>query len=189
MDTELYLAITLGVLFGFALNRAGATNPQNVINMVRLTDTGLMKTLVLAIGLSGMVLFAGLAFGLIDPSHISIKASYSGVIFGGALLGAGFAIAGYCPGTGLAALATGRKDALFFVIGGLVGAFAYMLVYGWLAEHTTFFDAIAGGKVTLAATGNDKFEHLVKGVNGTVTGLGLSALMIAIAFLVPKKIR
>jgi hypothetical protein len=52
--------------------------------------------------------------GVIDAGNLSVKSSYIGVIVGGALLGLGFAVAGYCSGTGLTALADGRKDALFF---------------------------------------------------------------------------
>ena len=155
---ELTFAIIFGLLFGFALNRAGATNPENIINMLRLNDLRLMKAIIFAIGLSAAALFSGLAIGFIDPAHISIKTAYIGVLIGGALLGIGFAIAGYCPGTGLAAFATGRKDALFFIIGGLCGAFIYTLSFGWLAENTSVFTDIAGGSVSLAQTGNDKYD-------------------------------
>ncbi len=186
---ELFLAIALGILFGFALNRAGATNPENIINMLRLTDTRLMKTILFAIGLSSIGLFGGLALGVIDPSHISIKSAYTGVIVGGAILGIGFALAGYCPGTGLAALATGRKDAFVFVIGGLLGAFAYMLAYGWLETNAAFlFEKIAGGDVSLAATGNEKYAALVTSVNGNVLGAAIGAAFVLVAFLLPQNI-
>jgi hypothetical protein len=185
---ELFLAVTLGLLFGFALNRVGATNPQNIINMVRLTDLRLMKTILLAIGISSVLLFGGLMLGLVDPSHISVKSSYIGVIAGGVLLGAGFAIAGYCPGTGLAALATGRKDAFVFVIGGLVGAFVYTLSYGWIQANTMLFDKIAGGNLTLVATGNEKYEHLIPFFSGEVLGVAFGIGVIVLSFMVPKKL-
>ena len=51
-----------------------------------------------------IALFIGMAAGFIDPGHLSVKSSYLGVVLGGAILGLGFGIAGYCPGTGLAAL-------------------------------------------------------------------------------------
>lgn len=185
---ELTLAIVLGALFGFALNRAGATNPQNIINMLRLNDTSLMKAILFAIGLSSLFLFGGLALGLIDPAHVSIKSAYLGVFVGGLLLGLGFALAGYCPGTGLAAAATGRKDALFFIIGGLLGAFAFTLSYGWLTEHSSFlFDKIAGGDVSLAATGNEKYKALIP-VSGTLIGIAQGIAFIAIAYLLPTHI-
>lgn len=129
---EIFLAILLGTLFGFVLHRVGASNPENIFNMLRLKDLHLMKAILFAIGIASTVLFIGLAMEFINPSHIDIKASYWGVLIGGLLLGTGWAIAGYCPGTGLVALGEGRKDALPYILGGLVGAFLYMLMYGSL---------------------------------------------------------
>ncbi len=185
---ELIYAIIFGLLFGFALNRAGATNPQNIINMLRLSDLSLMKAIMFAIGLSSVAVFASLATGLLDPSHISIKTTYIGVFVGGILLGTGFAIAGYCPGTGLAAAATGRKDALFFVLGGLVGAFAFTLAYGWFEANTNMFDKIAGGAVSLAETGNAKYKPLLT-QNGTLIGIMQGLIFMLIAWILPKSIK
>lgn len=184
---ELTFAIIFGLLFGFALNRAGATNPQNIINMLRLSDLSLMKAILFAIGLSSIAVFASLAAGLLDPSHISIKTAYIGVFVGGILLGTGFAIAGYCPGTGLAAAATGRKDALFFVLGGLAGAFAYTLAYGWLEVNTNMFEKIAGGAVSLAETGNEKYKPLIS-QSGTLVGIAQGIIFMAIAWILPNQI-
>ena len=185
---ELILAIILGTVFGFALNRAGATNPENIINMLRLTDLRLMKAILFAIGLASVGVFAAMALGVLDPSHLSIKTAYIGVFVGGALLGLGFALAGYCPGTGLAACATGRKDALFFVLGGLSGAFVFSLVYGWLKGNTALFDKIAGGSVSLAQTGNDKYSGLITNLDGTLVGIGLGLVFIVIAWVLPLKL-
>ncbi|MCA1787465.1 MAG: YeeE/YedE family protein, partial [Desulfobacteraceae bacterium] len=160
------LAVILGILFGFALQRVGATNPQNIINMLRLTDLHLMKAIFFAIGISSTLLFLLMAIGIIDPGHLSVKGSYFGVIVGGVMLGLGFAIAGYCPGTSLTALADGRKDAVFFVVGGLLGALIYTLVYGSIKGSWLFTD-IAGGKVLLA-TGSDEFQALVPMIPGTL---------------------
>jgi hypothetical protein len=184
---SLFLAIVIGTFFGFALNRAGATNPDNIINMLRLTDLRLMKSILLAIGISSTVLFAGMSLGLIDPGHISIKSAYIGVIIGGALLGIGFAMTGYCPGTGLSAAATGRKDALFFIVGGLLGAFVFTLSYAFLKENTFLFDTIAGGAVSIAQTGNDKYPSLLS-ANGSLIAIPLGLAIIAIAFFLPNKI-
>ncbi|MFP4098083.1 MAG: DUF6691 family protein [Alphaproteobacteria bacterium] len=186
---ELLLAITLGLVFGFALNRVGLTNPQNIINILRLRHLWLMKAILLAIGVTTVSLFAGLALGLIDPSHLSVKSSYLGVVAGGAIFGAGFALAGYCPGSGLAALASGRRNALFFVFGGLAGAFVYTISYGWLKAHTPLFDTFAGGKVTLAQTGNEEYSHLIESIDGTLLGIILGTVFIVIALILPKEIK
>lgn len=180
------LAIILGVFFGFALQRVGANNPQNIINMLRLTDLHLMKTIFFAIGMSSTLLFLLMGVGVIDAGHLSVKSSYIGVILGGALLGLGFAVAGYCPGTSLTALADGRKDALFFVGGGLVGALIYTLVYGSIQE-SWLFDKIAGGKVMLA-TGSDKFQALLPMVPGTLLAVVIGVLFMLIAWKLPDKV-
>jgi uncharacterized membrane protein YedE/YeeE len=179
------LAIVLGILFGFALQRVGANNPQNIINMLRLKDLHLMKAIFFAIGISSTLLFLLMAVGIIDSGHLSVKSSYFGVIVGGVLLGLGFAIAGYCPGTSLAALADGRKDALFFVGGGLLGALLYTLAYGGIKE-SWLFDTIGGGKVMLA-TGSEKFEPLLPMIPGTLLAAAIGIVFMLIAWKLPDK--
>lgn len=184
---EIILSVILGTLFGFALHRVGASNPENIINMLRLTDLHLMKAIMFAVGLSSLLLFIGSSAGFIDPSHFDIKSSYIGVIIGGALLGLGFATAGYCPGTGIAAIGDGRRDAVTFVIGGLLGALVYMLVFGSI-EKSWLFNNIAGGKVSLALTGNDSFPALISGVPGLLPALILSIIFMLIGWKLPRKI-
>ena len=184
--TQLALAILLGGLFGFALDRVGATNPQNIINMLRLNDLYLARTILFAIGLASVLLFGGLMTGFVDVGHISIKAAYWGVVIGGGLLGAGFAIAGYCPGTGLTARATGRKDALFCVIGGLLGAFAYTLSYAWV-ESTGVLANILGGKSTLGLIEGANTPALLP-IHGEWLGLVVGVGFMLLAWLLPAKI-
>jgi hypothetical protein len=180
------LAIILGIFFGFALQRVGATNPQNIINMLRLTDLHLMKAIFFAIGISSTLLFILMNLGIIDAGHLSIKSSYVGVIVGGALLGLGFAVAGYCPGTGLTALADGRKDALFFMGGGLLGALIYTMTYGSI-KGSWLFDKIAGGKVMLAA-GADKFQALLPMIPGALLAAVIGGTFMIIAWKLPDKV-
>lgn len=181
------LALAIGGAFGFVLDRVGATNPDYIIGMLRLNNLHLMKTILLAIGVSSLLMFAGLLVGLIDPGHLSVKTTYLGVFIGGALLGLGFAAAGYCPGTGLAAAATGRLDALFFVVGGLAGAAAYMVSFAWV-ETTGLLGSILGGKSTLGAVAGTGYPALLL-VPGEVIGLVMGVFLIAIAFLLPDSLR
>ncbi len=179
-------AVILGIFFGFSLQRVGATNPQNIINMLRLKDLHLMKAIFFAIGISSTLLFLMMAAGIIDAGHLSVKSSYIGVILGGALLGLGFAVAGYCPGTGLTALADGRKDALFFTAGGLLGALIYTLVYAGI-KNSWLFDSIAGGKVMLAA-GSDRFQPLLPMIPGIISAGAIGIVFMLIAWKLPEKV-
>tara|TARA_R110000868_G_scaffold189695_2_gene433082 strand:+ start:127639 stop:128199 length:561 start_codon:yes stop_codon:yes gene_type:complete len=184
---SIFLAILIGGLFGFALDRVGATNPNNIINMLRLTDTRLMKIILGAIGFSSIGLFAGIELGLIDIAHLSVKDSYIGVVVGGALLGIGFAISGYCPGTGITAFATGRKDAGVFVIGGLVGAFLFMINYADIKD-SFLFEKISSGKVTLGLVEGSSYPSLFD-MSGSMTGIVIGIVLLIIAILLPLKIR
>jgi uncharacterized membrane protein YedE/YeeE len=182
---DIVLAIILGTLFGFMLHRVGASNPENIINMLRLKDFHLMKVIFFAIAISSSLLFIGFAVGAIAPEHLSVKASYWGVIAGGLILGAGWAIAGYCPGTGVAAIGDGRKDALFFVLGGLFGACLYMVLYAKL-KGTFLLEKILGGKVTLALTPNESFKALTD-IPGIVVALILAIALGLAAWSLPSQ--
>ncbi|UJF23958.1 YeeE/YedE family protein [Suttonella sp. R2A3] len=182
---NIILAIVLGTLFGFVLQKAGAANPQKIINMLRLKDFHLMKAILLGIGLSSLLLFALLTLGWIPTAHLSVKSSYVGVIIGGLILGLGWAIAGYCPGTGVVAAGAGRRDALAFLFGGLLGALVYMLVYGYIAD-SFLFNSIAGGKTTLVDTHNESYHVLIENVSPMLVAGGIAVIFIIIAFLLPK---
>lgn len=183
---SILLAILIGAAFGATLDRIGATNPNLIGKMLNLTNLHLMKTILLAIGTGSILMFGGQMIGLIDVGHMSVKAAYIGVFLGGLLLGAGWAASGYCPGTGVCAAASGRKDALFFIAGGLLGAAAYMATYpAWKASG--LLDSIAGGKATLGAVPGAKYEALMS-LPGDLLGIVLGAVFVLVAFVLPERI-
>jgi hypothetical protein len=184
---EITLAILIGAAFGFVLDRVGATNPNYIIKMLNLSDLHLMKTILAGIGVASILMFAGLLIGLVEPGHLSVKAAYGGVFIGGLLLGLGFAVSGYCPGTGLTAMATGRVDALVFVIGGLAGAAAYMLTYGAIAE-TALFAEIAGGKSTLGPVSGTDYPAFLTVMPGEWLGLLAGVAFVLIAWILPERV-
>lgn len=186
----LLLALLVGGSFGFILHKVGATSPNKIVGFLRLTDLHLAKVILFAIGFSSLLLFILMALGVIPTSHISVKSAYIGVIVGGAIFGIGFGLGGYCPGTTLAALGAGRKDSFFMILGGLAGAWVYALVYGGLTESMPWlFEKIAGGKVSLAVTGNDSYPALIDSMSGTVVAGAIAILFMGGAALLPNKLR
>ena len=183
---NIFLAIVLGIVFGFILQRVGAADPDKILGMLRLTDLHLAKAILTGIGVSSILLFLGLAVGLIPASHVHVKSLYGGVLVGGLVFGLGWAISGFCPGTGVVAVGTGRKDALFFVLGGLAGAALFMVMYGPLTS-TCLFHGLLGGKVTLAQAG--KFKAFVGGTVGTAVAVIIGLLFIFLAAKLPKSLR
>ncbi|PIE13302.1 MAG: hypothetical protein CSA68_11830 [Rhodobacterales bacterium] len=181
------LALIIGGIFGAVLDRIGATNPNWIIKMLNLTNLHLMKTILLAIGVGSVLMFGGQMLGLVEVGHMSVKSAYIGVFVGGLLLGFGWAFSGFCPGTGVAAAASGRKDAIFFVLGGLLGAAAYMATYGSI-KGTFLMDKIAGGKVTLGTVPGAKYDG-ISSLPGDVLGIVLGVVFIVVAFVLPKQLR
>lgn len=184
---DIVLALLIGGAFGATLDRVGASNPGYIIRMLNLTNLHLMKTILLAIGVGSALMFGGQMVGLVNVGHMSVKAAYLGVLVGGGLLGAGFAVSGFCPGTGLVAAATGRRDALWFAAGGLAGAAAYMASYSWV-QSTGMLENIAGGKATLGAIPGTEYPALMPALPGQILGLALAAAFIAVAFALPDRI-
>lgn len=181
---HIILAIIIGLLFGFVLQKVGASNPERIVQMLRLKDLHLMKAILLAIGLSSLTLFLFMTLGIIDNAHLDVKDAYIGVIVGGAILGLGWAMVGFCPGTGLVAAGEGRKDAWVFILGGLVGAFVFTLLYGYL-EPTFLFDKIAGGKTTLADTEIDKYLNLTPALPAIVVVSLISSFLMVVSWVLP----
>lgn len=183
---EIIFAVLLGALFGFVLQRVGAADPDKIIGMLTLKDTHLIKAILMGIGSSSALLFAGIILGLIDPGHMSIKVLNWGVIVGGITLGFGWALSGFCPGTGVVAVGSRRKDALFFVLGGLVGAGLFALMYGSLKE-TFLFDEIFSGRMTLVATQSS--SALIDASWSPFLAIALALGLIAIARHLPHNMR
>lgn len=183
--SSILLAIVLGLAFGIVLDRVGASNPSYIGRMLNLTNLNLAKSILLAIGVGSVLMFAGQRLGFVDVGHMSVKTAYMGVFIGGLLLGAGWALSGFCPGTGVVAAGAGRRDALFFLAGGLLGAAAYMVTYpAWKASG--LLDPVAGGAVTLGTVPGASYDGLT-GLPGDVVGIVLGLGFVALAFALPER--
>jgi uncharacterized protein len=123
--------LVCGLLFGFILENAGFGSPQKLTAQFKLTDWSVFKVMFTAIVVAALGLWLLRVAGLLKPDSVAVpQALVMASAVGGVLLGAGFAIGGYCPGTSLAGLASGRLDALVFMAGLLVGTTAFVGLYG-----------------------------------------------------------
>jgi len=123
---ELGIAILLGLGFGAVLERAGFGSARKLTAVFYLYDMAVVKVMFTAIVTTMAGLFLLSAGGWMDLSELYIEpTSYPAQILGGLVFGAGFIVGGYCPGTSLSAAATGRKDALLFILGMFTGVMAY----------------------------------------------------------------
>jgi len=123
---SLGLAVLLGIGFGFALERAGFGSARKLTAVFYFYDMAVVKVMFTAIVTAMVGLFALSAIGMLDMSEFYIEpTSLAAQTLGGLVFGAGFVIGGYCPGTTITAMATGRKDGIAFALGLLAGVYAY----------------------------------------------------------------
>lgn len=75
-------------------------------------------------------------YGLLDLDAIYVNPTFlKSAIIGGLIMGAGFIIGGFCPGTSVCAVAIGKLDALAFLFGAILGVWGFIETFPWI-ENT-----------------------------------------------------
>jgi hypothetical protein len=123
---NLLFAFLIGIGFGIALEQAGFSSSRKLVGMFYGYDTTVIKVFFTAaiVALIGSQLLS--VVGLLDLGKVTVNEFYVlPSITGGIIMGAGFILGGYCPGTGISALSIGKIDGLIFTIGGMFGAFLF----------------------------------------------------------------
>lgn len=130
---DLLFALLIGIGFGFSLEQAGFSSSRKLAGMFYGYDTTVVKVFFTAaiVALIGSQLLSFL--GLLNLNLVFVNEFYvTASIVGGVIMGAGFIMGGFCPGTGLSAMSIGKIDAMIFFIGGLTGAFLFAETYPWI---------------------------------------------------------
>ncbi len=161
----LLIGLTTGFVFGFALEKSRVFEPGIIVGQMQLKSFIMLKIFLAAV-ITGLIVLAVLngVFGV----KLSLKPLlWKADIIGGLVLGVGITIAGACPGTSLAQVGAGYRDALFVVAGGIAGAMAY----GYSDAAITALFAEKGDKL-----GVDR----LLGLPFWLVALGLAAALTAV---------
>ncbi len=118
--------LIIGFSFGYILEIAGFGNSKKLAAQFYFKDMTVLKVMFTSIIVAMVLVFAASAIGLLDYNLIWVNPTYlwPGII-GGLIMGAGFIIGGFCPGTSLVAAATLKLDGIFFVLGVFFGIFLF----------------------------------------------------------------
>jgi hypothetical protein len=131
-DWNLVIAVLLGMAFGYVLESSGFSSSRKLIGVFYGYDFTVLRVFFTAAVTAavGMVYFD--FFGWFDLSMIYVNPTYLlGILIGGGIMGLGFIMGGYCPGTSYCGVAIGKIDAMVFTGGMLVGIFLFSEVYAW----------------------------------------------------------
>lgn len=170
----LALAILFGFAFGWLLHRGRVTDYNTILDQFRLRDFTVLKVMLTAIVVGGLGVLALTQLGY-AKFHVR-DANMLGTILGAAIFGVGMVLYGYCPGTGLAAIATGSVHALVGAIGMILGAIAYAFTFDWVRSNILSVWKL--GKATLPQ---------MLGVTPLTAYMVLAAVAIAFFWIVEAK--
>ncbi len=120
----IFLAIGFG--FGFILESSGFGDARKLAAQFYWRDLTVIKVMFTAIVVCMTLVFWATALGWLDYDQIWVNPTYlwPGVL-GGLIMGLGFVVGGYCPGTSLVSMATLKVDGMFFILGVAVGVFLF----------------------------------------------------------------
>jgi uncharacterized membrane protein YedE/YeeE len=129
---QLVLGLLFGIVFGFLLQKGGVAKYHVLLGVLLLEDFTVVKVMLTAIIVGAVGVFALHALGLVKL-HVK-PTRYAANIVGGLIFGVGFALIGYCPGTGAAAVGQGNLDAIAGVAGLMIGSYLFAEASGWLGK-------------------------------------------------------
>jgi rhodanese-related sulfurtransferase len=159
----------IGFGFGAALEMTGFGDTRKLAAQFYLRDLTVLKTMFTAIVVAALLLFLASGAGALDMSRVFVNPTYlwPGIV-GGLIMGVGFVIGGFCPGTSLVAAATLKVDGILFVAGGLTGVW---LFGESVSSFETFWISSSYGRFTLP-------EWLGLSVGATVLLVALMAVLM-----------
>jgi uncharacterized membrane protein YedE/YeeE len=140
-------AAVCGVAFGAALERAGLGSARKLVGQFYGADLAVFKVMFTAIVVAMLGAFWLARLGVLDLARVAVPGTWvAPQLIGGAVFGAGLALAGLCPGTSCVAAASGRGDGLAVAAGMFFGVLATGLGFAPLRR---LYEATPRGALTL----------------------------------------
>jgi len=175
-ELNLIVALIIGFFFGFILEQAGFSSSRKLAGLFYGYDFTVLRVFFTA-GVTAMIGIIVLSFlGIVDWNMLFINPTFRySAIIGGIIMGAGFIIGGYCPGTSFAGASIGKIDAIVFIVGGILGVFVFAELYPYFKDIYLGFDY-----------GELRIDKLLN-VNPGIIALGFT-LMAFVAFIITSKI-
>lgn len=141
------LYLLIGVGFGFALEVSGFANSRILAAQFYFKNLTVLKVMFGAIVTAMVLVFLTTSLGLLDYNLVYVNETYLWPgILGGLIMGAGFILGGFCPGTSAVAMVVGKIDGLIFVLGALFGIFAFGETVGF---YENFWHSSYLGRFTI----------------------------------------
>ncbi|MBK9292256.1 MAG: YeeE/YedE family protein [Bacteroidetes bacterium] len=175
-DLNLLFAFVIGLGFGYVLEQGGFSNSRKLAGVFYGYDFVVLRVFFTAAitAMLGLQLFRYLGWIEFDLLYINPTYIYS-IIAGGVIMGFGFILGGFCPGTSMVAAVIGKIDAMVFVLGMLIGIFIF-------GEAYSIFEPVYTGSFI-----GSPFVYESLGLSRNVFVLLLVVIALS-AFIITRKI-
>jgi len=180
-DWNFVIAILVGIAFGFILEASGFSSSRNIAGVFYGYNFVVLRVFFTAVivAMVGLLYFA--YFGWINLSQIFILPTYwPSMLLGGVIMGFGFLMGGFCPGTSFTAISIGKIDGLVFTIGLYIGIFIFSESFPLFKN---FYNSGNLGHVTLTD---------VTGISASWFAFAFTIIALAafwVTMLIEKKVR
>lgn len=132
------IALLVGMAFGFILESSGFSSSRKLAGVFYGYDFVVLKVFFTAAITAALGLLLMSSIGMIDLSKIFINPTFLGPgIVGGIIMGFGFIMGGYCPGTSFCGAAIGKIDAIIFTLGMFVGILIFSELFPLYSDFFT----------------------------------------------------
>ena len=146
-DVSLVIAFIIGIGFGFFLERAGFGSSKKLAAQFYFTDLTVFKVMFTGIITAMVGVYYLSVIGFVDLSLVYLTPTFLlPQVVGGVILGVGFVVGGYCPGTSCVAASTGRIDGMVYLLGVIFGIFVFGEAFPLVSS---FYVSTPMGQITL----------------------------------------
>ena len=145
---DFIIALLIGIAFGFILEASGFSSSRNITGVFYGYNFVVLRVFFTAV----IVAMIGLEYfdymGWIDLNMIYIVPTYlTPMIVGSIIMGIGFIVGGFCPGTSYTAIAIGKLDAIVFTLGLFLGIFIFSEAFPYIQD---FYYSDNMGNITIS---------------------------------------
>lgn len=162
VDASLLVALGIGLVFGWFLERGGMGNARKLASQFYFTDMAVFKILFTAVVTAMLGLFWLTRLGVLEPALVYVPPTFVlPHLVGGLVFGVGFVIGGLCPGTSCVAISSGRWDGLALLGGMLFGIFLFGEAFPWVEG---FYSSTPAGTLTLPEVFDLPYPVVVLGI-------------------------
>jgi hypothetical protein len=141
------IAILIGIVFGFTLESSGFSSSRKIAGVFYGYDFAVLKVFFTAALVAMIGIYYMDYLELVNVEQLFVLPTYTwSAIIGGIIMGFGFVVGGFCPGTTLCAAAIGKIDAMATMVGIFIGIFIFSEFYDFIEP---LFDGSYLGRITI----------------------------------------